>query len=570
MLYVGSILLGGVAGALLLLQHLGAFYAIIFTTLWFFYGWKEWRGVAPFQKHSAQDAATYLDELCGGRERLLSSLYAEKELDETDARRAYIAEQAQALLDRQGAIILPQIRITTHMKVGWFCVAIFLATLVANSFQEPISGEHAQAIIQAVLEEHKKDLPEQVKKDLEELRTSLSDHELSSAEVQAALENAAHEIDKAQRLLESKNEKMQPTAKVVDEEAVPSPTPTTTPTQSNDSQQQKEQQKDQKQEEQKQNEEKREGQKDQKNDKSSQGGGSGESQDKSESNKEDKKEQQGGGSGSGKDQKEQKDKQGQQGESKSQGAQGQEQGDSKQQDQGKEGQDQKGAGKEQQDQGKQGDGKENQSQQNQQGQKGSQDQKQSQALNAAQQAIEALQQNKPNPGKQGKQGSDKKDSGDNDSQKKDGQNGSSGEDGKKDTQGEPKGDKGEGEGKGANKEGQKQLPKTKDDSQSKKKEGSSESGSAGASISQSGAMRTDPKAQNESPYGDNKTLKETEIGEKDEKFDYRYSDKSGEIAQNKNEAKTKTDLSDVTLAKPESSEAREKQPIPLEYKEILQ
>src|SRR5262249_35031125 len=69
--------------------------------------------------------------------------------------------------------------------------------------------------------------------------------------------------------------------------------------------------------------------------------------------------------------------------------------------------------------------------------------------------------------------------------------------------------------------------------------------------------------------GENKAFKQVEVKQGDEKYDTNYTWKEGEVVKNDQDAKFKTNLSDVKLAKPEADNGEEKQEIPLEYKDIL-
>lgn len=76
----------------------------------------------------------------------------------------------------------------------------------------------------------------------------------------------------------------------------------------------------------------------------------------------------------------------------------------------------------------------------------------------------------------------------------------------------------------------------------------------------------------ESASGDGapKTFKESEITSKDEAFDARYTGADSSLEKSSKEAQPKVSLEDVTLAKPKGSSQRGEQPIPLEYKGILE
>ncbi len=69
--------------------------------------------------------------------------------------------------------------------------------------------------------------------------------------------------------------------------------------------------------------------------------------------------------------------------------------------------------------------------------------------------------------------------------------------------------------------------------------------------------------------GGKKGFQDVEIKPPDEKFDTRFTGQNGTLSKNDKSAETKTDLADVKLAKPEPLKDTAKQPIPLEYEDIL-
>jgi hypothetical protein len=64
--------------------------------------------------------------------------------------------------------------------------------------------------------------------------------------------------------------------------------------------------------------------------------------------------------------------------------------------------------------------------------------------------------------------------------------------------------------------------------------------------------------------------KESQIGGEDEKFDSRFSGSDSTLEENRSKSSSKTALEDVLLSKPQGSLLKGRQPIPLEYKDILQ
>ena len=64
-------------------------------------------------------------------------------------------------------------------------------------------------------------------------------------------------------------------------------------------------------------------------------------------------------------------------------------------------------------------------------------------------------------------------------------------------------------------------------------------------------------------------FKDTEVGEKDEKFDAQYTGTEAERVKNPNEAKAKEAIKDRQLAPMEPVENKDRQPVPLEYRDLL-
>lgn len=70
--------------------------------------------------------------------------------------------------------------------------------------------------------------------------------------------------------------------------------------------------------------------------------------------------------------------------------------------------------------------------------------------------------------------------------------------------------------------------------------------------------------------GEDKAFKEVEVKQQQEKLDPNEIGQEGELRLNKQPARTRTDLADVQMAKPDAIVDRSKQPIPLEYEGVLQ
>ncbi|MFM1849107.1 MAG: hypothetical protein RL417_2581 [Pseudomonadota bacterium] len=73
-----------------------------------------------------------------------------------------------------------------------------------------------------------------------------------------------------------------------------------------------------------------------------------------------------------------------------------------------------------------------------------------------------------------------------------------------------------------------------------------------------------------SGLGERKGFKDTEIKTGDEKYDSRFMGADGKVGLNKGPARAKTRLEDVKLAKPDPVKDPAEQPIPLEYRDILE
>lgn len=317
-----------------------------------------------------------------------------------------------------------------------------------------------------------------------------------------------------------------------------------------------------------------------------------------------KGEGQGEGQGQGKSSKQNAGQQGKQGESESQqgqqGESGDENGAQNQQGQaaadeqkqaGQKGEqgEQKGDKGDQQnkqegEQGEQGD-KGTQGQQGaQQGDKGSGSQQQ-----ALQQAQQTLDQVKKNLDKQGAGKPEDKPGKDQDKNAGAGRDGTKKDQPSQKQQGKKAGDK-QGDQKDHNKQkaqtdAQKARGETPAEpnaesnsrSQNEKPQKNSPAGEAPAGKS-SLPTREEAQRKREGDGGDkpgdgldeNRAYKEQVIGEQDEKLDTRYVEKGGKRVRRKGPAKFKRKLEQVDLPKPDPVKTKNEQPIPLEYRDVLQ
>ena len=120
---------------------------------------------------------------------------------------------------------------------------------------------------------------------------------------------------------------------------------------------------------------------------------------------------------------------------------------------------------------------------------------------------------------------------------------------------------------------QSQNPKADQKAQQKKSDDGSQDGVGERSGLPDRNAKTEEGELGDQPSGDglgpNKKFKESSIESQDEKFDSRYTGGGSSLDKNDVPAQSKTSIDDVTLAKPRGSKELGEQPIPLEYRDIL-
>lgn len=588
-----SVLLSYAALVTVLLWPLSKLFGILCGILvgGLFYLW--FKRLSLSDEASSARASRYLDDVFGAKERVLSALL----LSETeDVRGEVVVRQLQSIVSEElTPDILPSLDIPRSLRNLAFSAPLVLLliglTLFLRLSKSPVSDE---ALLVSELLKDNPALPEPLKDALQDLKSELTDHEVTSEEVSAALERAESELQRSKIELEKsggteaktiENTSREPNQAGASETPTPTPTPPPSNKQSQEGSDKQENQnqadnqskdsKDEKSKEGDKGEKESGGKKDNSESKESKeksGQGNGQSE-KSEGKGEGKKESQ---TGEGKGSSEKQDqKEGKEGSKEGQGGEG------------KEGGQDKTKGESQGEKGSQNESQE-----------GSKESNESQSVKEAEQALNKIRNEaeKKNSGDQKQSQGEKKADGNKKEEGKEGKQGSSGKDqnqkGKEKGDSEEKGSKGSGSQPGSEKQeekkkdegssdqagGQKAGEEKEGESQSSKKDSSSKDSeskdpASESSLGQPGeAKEFVPKDEGDgkSPYGDKKTLKDTEVENQDEKFDTRYTGKEGEIAKNKGEARPKTSLSDVILAKPDPVKDSSSQPIPLEYRDVLE
>lgn len=507
-----------------------------------------------FKRSSRKDAARYLDAALGSKERSISAI----ELEKADPRNTLLRNQLNALIAGNTGI-LPAVRVpktlVTAAALGVACLAI-----IPWIPDRPLPESTRFAVTQLdILLETETPLPPEARESLETLRDALTRNELTSDEVSSALERAAAEIEQARSELKNaegslKEERDVPAVAT----ATPTPAPGSTPpvrmdtqVQHSKSDSEKGEEKATKQEDNdsgssKQGGEPDQGKKDSKN--GGEGSSSQEGKQKGDSKNGGDASPESSGSGGGR-----------QGNS-----QGEQKGSRDQNEKGQQGDKEKQQGETGRQGGTQAGEKENQpgsANSKQSGNEGEKESEQSKALKAASNtvnAIRAQQQQKSHEGQQNQPESGKRPG----NGKGAAQRGSSGEK-RGDRSGERAGEKEEtGAQKGSDRPQQKPERPESETERAKPSGGSGGQGEAKEFVPGQGTIS--------SPFGGSKQLEETRVGRSDERFDTRYTGKESELAKNPNDARPKTKLSDVMIARPELLKEREEQPIPLEYRDVLE
>ncbi len=555
-----------------------------------------------FASPTQAESCALLDARLGTKDRALTyaNLQQSPHIELGSAKRSLIERQLEPYLSRFDLSLLVPYKIDAQMRrtlytlpIIWLLNFYLLHHLELPGINAANSAEARK--IEALLEQEAA-LPEFVRSELKALAKTLDQHELTDAEVKSAVDRAEAALEQAQHDLEIEAEENKEGQNDTVENSAPEATPTPvppTPTLPSDeqaeqprSEQKQEPQEQQKEQEQKSEESKKEQDKgknrddvDQQHANKSSGQGDSKDQQKQQ------QEQQGQ---SGQQQK--KDGKSQDGEGQGQGkGEGQGQGESKsqkenQQQNGKQGQ---GAGasgsqsgEQKQQDGKQSDqGQQNQSGQNAQNQQSQNGKEQGQgalakagaSLQDLKNKIEEKQQAQSGQGGQGQdnkqekqnqegkgQGGANAQSKNPDQNKSQSQNPSGGKDGKEgQKQGEEKGDA----ASQSNKQPQQNSPEQNDSLSAEK-----------SSLGQPGetAKRFSDEGDSGEGLGNKAEFKETKVGNDKEQTDTRFTSKDGNLGKNSSLAKFKTTIEDVKLSRPEPMKDQSAQPVPLEYKDILQ
>ncbi|MBX7136424.1 MAG: hypothetical protein K1X83_00470 [Oligoflexia bacterium] len=494
-----------------------------------------------------------------------------------DPRAQLIAAQLEPLLDGMNINELSPLRLRTGVRklflpvpIVWLAFAILFGT---RYFSPPVLENPLAQAIANLIEQQK--LPEQLKDRMSELAQLLDSADADELEIEEALHAAEEELK-----LAVENEKLTAKEKIVEkqelkqdsEKIAPTPTPKAEPTPAPKQAEQDKKKQDQDQN-QKQDQKSAEKQ-DQTGEGSNQGEqGQKEQQQKGDSAKEDQGQDSGGEKGQGQ---------------KGQGGEGQSEGEKQAGDQGKggEGSEAGESGKGQNGEPQQGDSKGDGSKdgqskegkgENAQGGSGGSE---GQALNQAQQVLDQVKQEVEKKAAGEKSGQQQNKSGA--AKPGEGENQPGGEQGaakqaqsKQPGQAKSKSNQPNSESKAA--KDQKEDQSGNGASGAQKAQDTEQRSNAGDSDAEKSSLPTQAEAGQhagelgpETGLGENKGFKDTEVKPGDEKYDASKAQGSGELSRNPNEARTKTDLADVKLAKPEAAKGKEEQQIPLEYRDLME
>lgn len=507
---------------------------------------------------SRSDAASYLDDSLGTKERILTIRSNEASI-ECPEKITFIRSQIDENLLLQ---VLPPWNIPKIFRAIFF-LSIFclLTTYGFRWYQErSLKGEIIALIEEVTSQEN---LPEPVKDAMESLADTIATEKLSGEEVKAALEEAKNSVDSALSSL-GDNSKNQGTKPKGSELVVPTPTPTATPAGSKESStKEADQQHTKSQDSQSKNaEDSKQGDK----------GGKGEGDEGKQGGDSDKNDSDSGAQGSDK--------------SESKGTAGE---SAKKDSDSKSGSPQSGKSggeKSKEDNGKSDSN--NQSNGADQGKDSKGDQKSdnkkpgASGASAAKDTLQKIEQKMQQASGASQKGSDSP-SENNSQNGQDSQSSQSGEKGEprsaQENQGASEGGKGEKKDSESN-ESKDQGEKSgeKRDQNRQAEEGNKRSDPSGKNDSTSPAQdsslgqmknRVEVPGQ-EGDQGEHKrSIKETMLGENDEKFDTSFTGKEKENALNKEEARPKTSLSDITTSKPVGVSEEVQQQIPQEYKDSI-
>lgn len=570
-----------------------------------------------FNKASEEDGAALLDKFFNTKERfstwlLLSKSKADTETDSV-SKFSLISEQLAAFkLEGDLAELIPLKLNRTFKTLLALLPLLWLLNfyLIYNLYFTPSLLNKELNLIASLTKDAQ--VPEELKAELSELKEALAEYSLTEPQVLAALARAETELERAMTdlELEAKRESLESDAElnelVQKEQDLPpsgaglTPTPTPVPLAEAEKQKKKDQEKKDKEDREKKDEERKDKEKKSQDaeskDKQSEKGDKSNQGQKGKEDKEakaDKEQGQKGESGDGEGKGQGK------GKGKSGGKQGQAQDGNKGDNDDSKGEGKAKAGssgkagaadsKEKQDNleagadskaKQQADGEKSQGEKQaasgaagdkkqDSGQSGSKQE----ALDRVAKALKELD-NAVNQAKKDKQQQQGQDSGQNkdkskDANKSDQQQNS--DESKKDEAEKNKGkDNTQGKDKSKSRENQSQQ---KDPGELKREQPQSNQTAPGLSSmpgnSKEKVKRYSDDAKKGGDLGADKNYEERMIGNANEKIDSRFVDKEGKRYLNEEEAKFKTTLSEVELAKPKPIKDRSKQPIPLEYRDIL-
>jgi len=505
------------------------------------------------------EALKLLDQRLGLKERFITLAELEQQLLEAptadpDPRIEYLKSELEAGVDSFNIKDLPQELPRSDKFLVLLAVLILFVSLAIFPFSG-FSPPHTPGInqINAIenLISEGQDLPEEVRDRLEDVVEAIKQDGLTSQSVSQAVERAEQAIAQAEA---DQREAEQSDSQFPETETAPTPEPTPEPT-PNEEQDSEDQDQpsdpDQKQEEDdsepsseddssKQDQEQ---QGDQEQQEASKGQGEGQSD-------------QDGEGGSSKQEKESEQSEGEEsGESKGDGQEGQGEGESKGESKGEDQSQQQDQGAEQE--GEQGSEQEGEQQGEQQG-----------GLSEAKQALEDLKESAEQARDQESQEQDQQ----------------SEQESKQPGQSESEESKLEQEMKQENKGSEQQDQSEQSEAEDQKTEQESATGSksledsdeTGDNSEGSGASLPNPDEASEFMPGDeiademkDAEFKEQIIGDMDEITDPRFGTSTGEIVEHEGEQDPLTELENVELLRPEPAKDPSKQPIPLEYREIL-
>lgn len=510
-----------------------------------------------FPRSLPKEASLLLDDQLKCKERFtaLEELRLEKEDPEAEARYTVISRQLSPYLKEINVKELVPFVLPKRLRHGLYLSPVTWVIALILLFTQGTALPPEVAKLEEVLK--KEELPAQVKEALEQLKETVLEKGLDSAEAREAVKDALDSIEQEKKgeALSAQEKKGEVAEKRKEEERSEKGQALSTPTPVSVVEQEKKKGKKgevkdgkgdaqlQEKEVQEKTQRQKEKEGDGKEEKESEGG-EGEGQ-KPGGQGEGEQNQPGGDKG---DQGQQGSQQNQQGEGQSQGGQGQ-QGEQQQQGEGQ----------------SQGEGQEGGTPQEKQGgQAGGSQGGQKSGLDAAKEAVEGVKEqqegqgssgekqenDKSSPNKQGK-GSANSGSGEN----------KSGEKEKKDQQDEKKGAGKPGPGKA---------------DESKKGDAAKEKGDGGSTGDRTRPSDS-PDARRFMEEGEEggeglqgeKGFKDAVIEGGEELLDTRFTEKKGQTVKNEQEAKFKTELGELSLEKPDPVKQRKTQQIPLEYKDLL-